>query len=176
MPNLKRDHFFHNEVATAPLLNFTKYVGSSTEETSISARIWPDAVMTIAIEFLTEFVTASLTQKQNADQEADVQSFDVVMRISTKRRAVSLESLRKLRILFPIAMSNLLTFYSKHFHKFCTSSSENKLSELTKPCVEAKDERMRNSHLERTVCFIMQDTTYNLICLTAHFFSDLFCD
>lgn len=84
-----------------------KYDGSSTDETNIFAEIRFDAVMTNTNDNLVECVTSSETGNENESQEADIQSFEILMSRGYKGEAVPPESLLKLKLMLSIAASNL---------------------------------------------------------------------
>lgn len=108
--HLRRVDLFENEATRAAFKTFIKHGGSSTDETSISALLRFDAVMTNSIESLAEFFTSPETGTKNAAQEGDIRGSDVLLSRTNKVGAVPQESPRKLKLMLPIAASNPLTF------------------------------------------------------------------
>lgn len=132
--------------------------------------------MKTAIDSLPQSVTSSKTANKNESQEADVQNSDVLLSRSNKGGAGLQEQLRKLKLMLPIAASNLFTFYFSWFCYGWRNAFETTFSNVGTKWVGSIDERLIKSNQEIPVYFQMPDAWHWDISLTIHVFSDFICN
>lgn len=172
------DELFRNDVARRAFQKFLKYGGTSSSETSISSLIRFDAIMTDAIDSLANNIDAMQTI-QVCHTGTDTVPPDVVINrptIPSRGGTVPQESLRKLKLLLPLAARNLLCFCYKIFRKRCPECSESECVETGVAQGVTIEERLKNNSRVHTICFKMPDTGQYYIALTLYAFKEFLCE
>lgn len=172
------DRLFKNEIAKNAFKKFVRFGCAPSAEISISALIRFDAIITDAVDALMKSANVS-------EDVAETNEFDMIPLQTGIQRGRSLlnrggtvpqESLKRLKVMLPIAAANLLSECFEIMQQYCAPSRETIDLEFSASSGQTTEERMNNDDRELTICFKMPDNGHYYIALTVHAFSDHICE
>lgn len=172
------DRLFKNEIDKNAFKKFVKFGCVPSAEISISALTRFDTIITDAVDALMQSAdvggeVVETNEPNEIHLPAGIQGYQ--KRINRGGTAPQ-ESLKRLKVMLPIAAANLMSECFEIIQQHCNLSQEKFNLEFSASSGKSVEKKMNNEDREFTICFQMPDNGHYYIALTVHAFSDYICE